>query len=153
MHEFMIQIIMYFIIIIISVLICVGYIYWYRSYETRPDQKKVSHQIARIYLECVICLENLDEDDQNNHNNIVTILRKCGHKFHTICIKMWCIKSKVTWPICRRRISKEDWKLLVRRNDTTTNTTKRIWRPPGVVNKPFNWSKMKWRKIFDFFSL
>ena len=52
--------------------------------------------------ECTICLEDLDK------NSSVSVL-KCGHEFHTSCIKDW-MKIKKTCPICRKKIKFKNFK-------------------------------------------
>ena len=66
--------------------------------------KKVKTNKKIISENCVICLEKLINEKDNN-SNISTL--QCGHQYHTKCIKEWMLKNKKC-PLCRDLIDKSD---------------------------------------------
>ncbi len=60
-----------------------------------PSKRKIENSII-----CVLCLENIEtETDNNTTNNLVCTL-SCDHIFHTLCILKSIIYSNKC-PICR----------------------------------------------------
>ena len=65
--------------------------------STKPKQEvkkfKVKHNDNLIGCECLICLNQFNENDKVS-------LIKCGHVYHSKCLSLWFIKKK-SCPICR----------------------------------------------------
>ena len=52
-------------------------------------------------IQCIICRENLDENNIYNLNKINKIVTgKCNHSFHTECIKQWLSHTNIRCPQC-----------------------------------------------------
>lgn len=58
---------------------------------------KLTKDDNQITQDCNICMDSYKEND------IITKL-KCGHFFHTECIKTWLCQEKISCPICRTDI-------------------------------------------------
>ena len=79
--------------------------------------KKVKTNKKIISENCVICLEKLINEKDNN-SNISTL--QCGHQYHTKCIKEWMLKNKKC-PLCRDLIDKSDNNENVNLNNESNN--------------------------------
>ncbi|KAL9230668.1 hypothetical protein vseg_005990 [Gypsophila vaccaria] len=65
--------------------------------------EEVKNKVAQSCIECVVCLENFDDQEVNNNNYFIG---PCGHRFHEECIRPWLIECNVrSCPICRCFIS------------------------------------------------
>ena len=59
------------------------------------DSDISEYRIETIHedYECLICLEKF------KYNEIISIINKCGHFYHTPCLYTWFLKKK-TCPLC-----------------------------------------------------
>ena len=87
----------------------------YTPYTTEDPQKEVlsKHDFDKIpllsrdyickYDTCSICLENIcyKEDNPTYDESLLTLILKCGHVFHKICIKKWLIEESNLCPLCK----------------------------------------------------
>ncbi len=67
---------------------------------------------------CIICFEEMKEDDLQN-SLLFTCEKRCGTHFHLQCIMMWFSQNKSTCPMCRENI--EDSKLNKKRKINLNN--------------------------------
>lgn len=60
-------------------------------------KKLIKEEIKNTQTECVICLEDMKENDD--------FLTKCNHRFHKECLNDWIsIYSNTECPICRKKL-------------------------------------------------
>ena len=88
-----------------------------KLFKIKDFLQKVKTDKKIIYENCVICLDNLIEENKDNKN--VSSL-PCGHQFHTKCIIQWMLKSKKC-PLCRSIINKSEDDNLKDNNDNNNN--------------------------------
>ena len=62
----------------------------------RKKNNKRKKKINKIKKDCVICLENIRDNDD--------IVLECAHKYHTDCIITMVRKRYRKCPICRTKI-------------------------------------------------
>jgi hypothetical protein len=92
----------------------VGY-YYYNPRVELKNYNEEKNNSSNKDINCTICLKSIYDPSyetiSNNHNILYETkveLGKCGHLFHSDCIKRWlktnqiCPIDKVTW--CRHRI-------------------------------------------------
>lgn len=76
-----------------------------KPYTKSNSKKNSSPSIVEEEKEdCVICQEDLNDEEKP-----VTILKNCKHKFHTLCINQWMDSGQPSareCPLCRAHISK-----------------------------------------------
>jgi hypothetical protein len=66
----------------------------YRARTPSPQGTSNGRAAAPTTVECVVCLEELEEGD------VVRVLPACRHFFHASCIDAW-LRKRSTCPVCR----------------------------------------------------
>ena len=100
--------------------------------------KKVKTNKKIISENCVICLNNL-VDNNNDNSNVSTLL--CGHQYHTKCIADWMLKNKKC-PLCRDIINtgenNEEKKLNSNEEPIGERLSEIIWEVQTEINPEYN---------------
>lgn len=65
----------------------------------RTTSLETVHNLTKNDINCSICLESFNSDENNNNRIIVELLR-CNHIFHKHCLELW-IQINRTCPLCR----------------------------------------------------
>ncbi|KAH7130862.1 hypothetical protein EDB81DRAFT_631882, partial [Dactylonectria macrodidyma] len=66
----------------------------YKKWKAETKDAGASAERPRTFLDCVICLETLQDSDKVRH-------LPCGHIFHSNCITMWFLNRRDTCPVCK----------------------------------------------------
>ena len=75
-----------------------------RRFQTLDELKRSGKDINLFIQEnCVICLEELKNDDRPSKSSVREVFLECGHNFHDKCIKDW-LKKQNKCPLCRTHI-------------------------------------------------
>ena len=68
----------------------------YRAKHMGPDGERVcGKHVASTRGDCAICLSGIHSAAGHR------VLDKCGHGFHTRCVRTWLAKGVLTCPVCR----------------------------------------------------
>lgn len=67
-------------------------------FPTFPYSAVKAHRIGKEGLECAVCLNEFEDDE------VLRLLPKCNHVFHSDCIDLW-LASHITCPVCRANLT------------------------------------------------